>query len=249
VRETTISVSTARLSEYDDDGFLGVQHDPLGENPGVETFPLMMSYGFYARPHDPDDDGTGCTLFTFQSGDTEGHTFLGPDPRYQPDWLRKGQAAMAIQTDDGKEAFITLQPDDGNLTIYIPVGNSAHKVQVGSDGAGDAMIELLHSDGSRITMMKGAISLVSPNGQSSLEVKDTGVFANGNLKVAGGIDSGSPVTPGMPLVKSTELQTWINTILLPLVRAAYAPNPPPEPAFAAATAALQTIGTTVTTGT
>src|SRR5262245_58547482 len=85
-------VGAVTLSEYDDDGFLGVQVDVHGNQPSMPPFELHSPYGFHSRPLDPLDEKP-CTAFVGWQG-SQAFAWLATDPIVQPRLpaLKKGES-------------------------------------------------------------------------------------------------------------------------------------------------------------
>jgi hypothetical protein len=96
-----IRIDLARLTEYDENGFLGFQYDAFGEQAsGVPAVEALSPYGFIGRPLDPvvSDDGEvtyGADLLTFFEG-FEGRAMALHDARLVPGLprLQKGESLV-----------------------------------------------------------------------------------------------------------------------------------------------------------
>lgn len=70
-----VRIDVVRLSEYDENGFLGFQYDGFGEQAsGVPAIEAMHTQGFFGRPLDPTLDAGGnlvhgCQMLRFGEGD------------------------------------------------------------------------------------------------------------------------------------------------------------------------------------
>lgn len=96
-------IGCVMLSEYDSDGFLGVQYDAEGENnSGVPPYEVHSLGGFLHRPLDPEVDDQGLPnegqaanmMFAMEAG--KGHAFVLEDPRVvqQLPLLQKGETVV-----------------------------------------------------------------------------------------------------------------------------------------------------------
>src|SRR5690349_5153842 len=80
-----IDVGVVTLTEYDDEGFIGLGLDHFGEEKaGTQPIEAHHPYGFIGRPKDPDGDSAhptlGVTAMYWWQGDT-GHAMALGDPR------------------------------------------------------------------------------------------------------------------------------------------------------------------------
>jgi hypothetical protein len=212
-------LGVVRFSEYDGDGFLGIQMDAYGDDDetGAPTVELQYPFGFVSRPADPDVDPTtklalGASVLMAADGN-ERHAWLASDPRTIPllPQLQKG-SSMQFGSDG---SFCTLDPVTRQWTVYVVLAQgsdglatSALLIQAGKDTNNDDIFTVVHPSGAHIDIDKdGKINLVSPNGQNFLSVSDTGVTVSGALK-ATSIDSGPSGTAGQPLLQSPAFLLW-----------------------------------------
>jgi hypothetical protein len=238
----TWDLGTAVLTEYDADGFLGVQLDHYGDEPGTEPLELHSPYGFLSRPPDPDADGRGCQAFYAWDGQ-RGHALLSHDPRTADriPRLKKGGSVQYC----GKGGFGLFDGDDDTYTLYVPTDfdgagtpTKAHVFTVGKDGGGKRNITLLHADGMRLSMLDRATVIANVANDAWIKVGDAGVDINGNTKISGNIGPGA------------QMQVWTTAVQLAMVEiaaagaifAAAGPVPPP-PAVAAYLNAITAIAT------
>ena len=149
-------LSTAILTEYDDDGFIGVQIDPHGTQPGMTYSELHHAFGFMARPVAPNSEGVGCNLLQAWEGD-ELHCWLAADPRYIAALPELSEGSSVQYSSRG--AFGLLDAEEDTWTKYVPVEfnaagtpTKAHLIQVGIDGNGKRVINIVHADGFTISM-------------------------------------------------------------------------------------------------
>lgn len=188
------------FSAYDEDGFLGVQCDVYGElESGMPPFESLGTYGFANRPPDPSKDGS-CTVLYFYQGDQAFAIPFG-DPRRTRSLppLKKGSSVQYCD----KPSFDLHDGEDGTKTVYVEVGNSAHLMTIGVDGNGDAIYELVHSEGMAVTMLKNKLILKNAAGDAFIELGPDGVVINGNLKVIGSVAAnGASIDPTGDVVSS-----------------------------------------------
>jgi hypothetical protein len=211
------------LTEFDDDGFLTVQHDAYGEENKKQPpiFELHHAFGFISRPLDPEKDedgellpGKACTVFYATDGSTH-HGFLGHDPRcvavYPP--LKKGGSAFYCATG----SFASFDGDSGTLTIYVPYEfdednnpTKAHVVTIGRDGNDKPIIEFSAGDGGALTYLQGTWTLSNDAGDAYLELGPDGTNVAGPFKATSGADLGGPTS--VPLTKIDGLTVLLHAI-------------------------------------
>lgn len=196
-------------SVVDADGFLGVQIDAYGEqDSGVTDYEMHHSYGFIARPLDPAKDNNGnpnyaqaCrVLYAFEG--SVGHAWLSYDSRVIPKipLVDKGGSAQYGATG----SFHLITGTDGSQTIYVPysfdsngVAAKSMSIVVDVSQSGEEAISIIHGDGMAIFLHDGKVVLKGKSGATYIQIDDTGVIVNGNLKVVGGFQFGGAagVTP------------------------------------------------------
>jgi hypothetical protein len=200
-------ISTALLTGYDADGFLGVQVDAHGSK-GFTPYTLWHTYGFVSRPLDPDDD-TGCTVLQAEQG-RQGFAWLLNDPRVQSKVPQVKQGGSAQYASDG--AFASLDPETHTWTLYVPyefandVATKAHVVTVGVDGNGKPIVELSSGTGLSVTLLDETITIANADGSAWIQLDANGTTVIGPLKAYGGCDLGGEAS--LPLAKAAELTTW-----------------------------------------
>lgn len=249
-------IGTATYSAYDEDGFPLIQYDSHGESGQVgkiSAFELHHTFGFAARPRDPEVDtekepipGKGCALFVDDEGDMV-HGTLGYDPRYIPrvPQMTKGSSCQYSAT--GSFFLLDGDDDDGTATLYVPVSSTkGHAITVGKDGNGEEYLGLVHCDGMAITMLDGGMVLKNANGSAYLELNSSGIVLSGNVNTVGGFSAGNVPLPlvthaGLTAV-ITELKEQIVASFGSAVGAISAPIGLPLGSLAAA-ATLLTKGT------
>jgi len=214
------------LSEYDEDGVLGVQLDHYGGE-GHATSEVHSPFGFQARPLDPDKDasgepGAGCAVLWWREG---GQTHAMPlnDHRVREllPKLRKGGSMMysgsgSYAVFDGEDPAKVARP--GSFIVGIPYTSGgkdrAHTLTLDKRTDGSESVSLRHGSGMGVQMVAGgknSIVIRNAAGDAYVEINDDGVIINGELKVNGAITSGDPGT-SEALVKLEALALWAQGI-------------------------------------
>lgn len=213
-------MGVARLSEYDGNGFLGVQVDVYGEDAsGMPEWGLEHAFGFASRPRDPEKSPTnpdifvGCQVLHAWDGN-EVHAWLASDPRYRPGALG---GALIPQLSRGSSMvydaagdFSVLDVDKG-WTLYVGldrdaggVPTAAHVLAAGVDDNLRKHVSLVHAGGMSIVMLEGGtIAISNATNTVSIVVDDSNIILNGNVKVQGALDIG--LAGAVPLVKFPDL--------------------------------------------
>jgi len=212
----SFDIGLSKLTTYDDDKFLGVQIDAIGEEKsGVIPYEVHSPHGFYSRCHDGDDDGSCNVLFAMEGG--RGHAWIQSDPRIIPllPPINKGGAVVY----GGKlkaPSFFFIDGDTNSQTFYVPykvgedgVAQKAMTIEVNVDNEGEESISIVHGSGAAVIIMEsgGEVSTTIKNaaGDAYIEVNDKGITLNGAVTVQGGFNAGGPggampVALGPPLV-------------------------------------------------
>jgi hypothetical protein len=195
---------------YDDDGFLGVQVDTHGrDDAGVPPFQALMPYGLIGRPLDPESNGEGSNVLFWEDGD-ESHCIALNDPRVQTvaPQATKGSVGLC----NARGAFFLLDYDDDTATLYVPVdsGSKAHVITVGKDGNGADFLGIVQCNGLSVTMLDDELVISNRAGTAYIQLDDSGIILNGNLKLVGGLDVGGGTA--LPLVLGPALLTWMNSV-------------------------------------
>jgi hypothetical protein len=208
---------TVTFSEWQGEGFLGVQIDPLGDG-GVPAMQTAHSYGFLARPHDPGADGVGCTVERRRYG-SEHFCWLGDDPR-SVGWLprlEKGGSAQYGGSTGRSLTWREIDGETGSVIDYVPVAwgadgvaTKAHKIEAGVDGSGAPVVQIVHADGMQILLFEGGVVVADATGGGYVEVRGGTVTLNGSTKVVGGLDVGG--TGGLPVARAPELIVWATEV-------------------------------------
>jgi hypothetical protein len=249
-----------RLTEYDDNGFLSLQHDAFGEK-GSAPLEVLHPYGFASRQLDPEvaegDVSYACNVLVGWEG-ADAVALQLNDPRVQGKIppLKKGGSAQ-YGSDGG---FSVFDPETHTRTTYVPyqfetddegieTATKAHVVTVGKDGNGKPIVELASGEGPSVTILGTTIVISSAGGSAYLELTDSGLNVIGAFKAAGGADLGGPTS--MPLTKFAPLSAHLTAIQAALAAIVAIPaNSGASGAVAAAAATLSTFsgtGATLTT--
>jgi hypothetical protein len=191
-------------SEWRDDGFLGLQIDALGDG-GVPTMQASHPYGFLSRPHDPSSNGVACSVERRQYG-SEHFAWLADDPRSVA-WLPRVTKGGSAQYGGGLGRSLTWREIDGetgSVIDYVPVAwgsngtaTKAHKLEMGVDGAGDPVVQIVHADGMVISLFDGGVTIGDSSGACYVDLRGGSIALNGSTKVVGGLDVGG--TGGVPV--------------------------------------------------
>ncbi len=122
-------IGLVAMSEYDADGFLGIQCTGNGA-PGEAAVPAAEAYfplGLYARPQDPAVDPitgepiAGVNALYAWEGNTQ-HAFPLTDPALVQKLpkLHKGSTFLYAQRSDGQLSYIRLSGNDGSIVLFTP---------------------------------------------------------------------------------------------------------------------------------
>jgi phage baseplate assembly protein gpV len=220
-----LNLGKALLTVRDENGFLGVQRDPLalkaqaGESPPYE---LLHTYGFASRPLDP--TGTkGCSLFFGLDGH-EGFAWLANDPRVVDKIPPLAKGGSVQYASDG--SFAAFDPDTHTWSLYVPYAQGkAHSITAGLDGNNKPLLEVVHGDGMAVTMLEKSLVLRNAAGDAYIEINDSGIVINGNVKVNGALEAnGAKITPAGDVQTATGVSLALHTHL-----SAMGPTAPPTP--------------------
>lgn len=196
--------ATVMFSEWGSDGFLYIQHDPDGSG-GAPKSQVIHPLGFVSRPHDPPEDGNGCTVDVRRLG-SERFAWLGDDPRsvaWLPRCTKGGSATYGGPL--GKAlTWREIDGTTGSIVDYVPVAwdangvcTKAHKIEAGVDGNGAPVVQILHSAGMLIAMNGANVKIAGADGSTWVEVGSGSVTISGSLKASSGLDVGG--TGGVPV--------------------------------------------------
>ncbi len=204
-------LGTVQLTEYDDNGFLGLQIDSLGDQGGMDPLDAVHPFGFEGRPNDPEDDATGnLTLYTFE-GD-EGYAIALGDYRLVsklPE-LKKGGSRMYCATG----SYIVADGEDGTVTIYVPTdanNTKAHEIQIGVDANGKRILNLVHADGYGITMTEDQGIILSAGPNTRVEILPDAINFVGKVNGAGNMSVGG--AGALPVLVGTAASPISSTTL------------------------------------
>jgi hypothetical protein len=112
----------ATYSEYDADGFLGIQIDVYGEEKsGCAPLEVHAPFGFASRPLDPGEGGVGCHALWAWEG-SHGHVWLAGDPRITAKLpkLTKGGSIHYC----ARGGYALFDGETGAYTVHVPAGAS-----------------------------------------------------------------------------------------------------------------------------
>lgn len=218
MRGFVFDIGTVTLTEYDADGFLGLQMSVNGDaKSGAEPFETHHPFGFLSRPRDPDPDGRGCYGLYAWDG-SQGHVWPGQDARMAssaaggviPE-LGKGSSVM-YGANGSFALFQSETPDgvqDGTFTLYVPVEydgsakpTKAHIVLVGKDANGKPTISLIHSSAAYIAIGENEITATTgePSGSAAIILKSGTIGLAGDIAVAGNFAAGPSLIAWMAAV-------------------------------------------------
>jgi phage baseplate assembly protein gpV len=226
-------LGSCTYSEYDVDGFLGIQVDGFGEDEsGVPPYETWHPFGFVGRPLDPDSDGS-CAVLIFFDGD-EGFTVAMSDSRAAaliPPVKKGGSSQYATPKALTTRSFDVHDGDDGTKQIYIEYFDGgtlkAHVVTIGLDANGKAFCEFLHGDGMGLTCIEKVAMLRNAPGSVYVSVDDDGATINGNTKINGSLSVvGDMSADGEVIARAAVAPVKLGTHLTP---SPFGPIGPPTP--------------------
>lgn len=209
----TFDIGVGLLSEYDADGFIGIQVDNYGEGQsGVQPYELHSVHGLYSRMNDPDTDGAGnatkgCTVLYGMEGG-RGHAWLCSDPRaiVNIPQVQKGGVVL-YGGPNATPSFFNVDGKTGSITLYVPYeisGGTPAKsmsIEINVDVPGQESITIVHGSGMAVTMRQGSLILKNASGSAYLELNDGGGVLNGNWAVAGSLATGA-VAAALPVASA-----------------------------------------------
>jgi len=198
--------ATVMFSEWGSDGFLYIQHDPDGSG-GAPTSQVIHPLGFLSRPHDPPEDGNGCTVDVRRLG-SERFAWLGDDPRsvaWLPRCTKGGSASYGGPL--GKAlTWREIDGTTGSIVDYVPVEwdsagacTKAHKIEAGVDGNGAPVVQIVHSAGMVVSLFDGGVTVADSTGSGYVDVRGGSVTISGALKATSGLDVGGTGGQAVPL--------------------------------------------------
>ena len=208
-------IGVAMLSEYDADGFIGIQVDAFGEEySGVEPYEAHHTLGFVSRPRDPEVDSEGnpkpeasCTVLYGMEG-PRGHAMLLGDPRSTAKLpkLKKGgamfyaPAAKSYALFDGIDEKTGKRP--GSFTVATALGDTgkSHVLSLDVRADGKEAVSLKHGAGHGLDLgADGSALLRNQAGDAWLSANDDGVDVSGAMTVQGSLAVGAPAAQAVVL--------------------------------------------------
>lgn len=233
-RNVEHDLSTITFSEYNSDGFLGVQirKDADGD---AATTDLHSPYGFLGRPDDPDPTtGLGAQAFVLYDGDSQ-HHISSFDPRVitKLPKLTKGGSTQYGKTG----AFASIDGTTGTWTAYVPYAFSgatpakACLITVDVSSPGNESIVILHGSGSNVSITSQGVTIANSSGSAYVQLTSAGIVLNGNTQLNGGVVAGG--TGALPLVTAPGLIAYL-TALEAFIASKLVAGPPPMLAAAVA---------------
>jgi hypothetical protein len=194
-------LGTGLVTQYDEDGFLGVQVEGHGGTEATGGLAYAHHpFGIFGTPRDA-ADGSGVVVLHWSDGD-EVHSLILEDPRYASVIPTHSQGSCGICNSDG--AYLLLDRIDKTAILHVPRGSGRyHRVTVGKDESGEEIITLLHADGAKIEIKKAEVKVtaetVHVNGATVLlgEAAGSPVACVGDIVVVTTlplINAGGPVT-------------------------------------------------------
>lgn len=197
-------IGVAMLSEYDSDGFLGVQFDAYGEeDSGVQAAEVHGYGGYLYRPDDPDLDESGepiegraCQVLKGQEGGRS-HAWVLNDPRAVAR-LPRLEKGGSIQFGNRGFSYHLINGKTGSHFIYVPYGfdsagenpTKSCSVTINVDNPQKPLISLVLGDGTSISLLGGRVTLRAPGGAVWQKLGDDGVDVSGNMNVRGAVSLG-----------------------------------------------------------
>lgn len=238
-------ISTATLSDYDQDQFLGIQPAGFaGDASGNAPFELHSPFGFLSRPRDPDAAGLGCQVLFAATGD-DCLAWLSHDPRFLPlvPPLKKGGSVQYGATG----TFDLIDGENGSKTLYVPYAFASNgkpakamAILIDVSTAGQESIGIVHGDGMGIAMngADGSITIRGKDGAGFLSIAADGTITHGGpVNFASGLTTGALAPGALPVALAVPLATWMGlvTAALAAIAAKLAPATPVvgDPATAA----------------
>lgn len=238
-------IAEATATSIDDDGFLVVQSDPLGDDAiGSPDVEVHHPLGLLARPRDPDDGGSANVLTAREGNRT--HAWICGDPRVTgllPPLETGGLALYASPVPGRSRPTCTVvYGSTGTWQTLVPYGSAAHALTLDVATEGQESIRLDHGAGMGLTLTAGgkfSSVLRNRHGDAYVEVNDDGVSMNGNVQIIGAVVLGTQ-TPSLAqsFAMATPLAAWIAQVVAWMASAVSAcapkgialPAPPPAPA-------------------
>jgi hypothetical protein len=197
-------IGISLLSEYDENGFLGIQIDAYGEGKaGVQAYESHGVGGFLYRPCDPELDSDGNpvpstaaqVLYALEGG--RGHAWCLNDPKSVAR-LPRLKKSGSIQFGNRGYSFHVINGETGSHFIYVPYGFDAKgenptkscSITVNVDDPSSPFLSFVLGDGTALTLQDGTATIKSASGKSWVAVSDDGTDVSGGLNVRGGVSVG-----------------------------------------------------------
>ncbi len=177
-------------SEYLDD-VLMIAPDALGEEGSNAQYRPIQPLGLIARPSDPTDGkGAGC-LYAGDGDDV--YAMPTTDPRAVARQPQGSKGSTTLHATGEKISYVHLDGETGYQQILVKYGDKSLSINLDTSSSGQESLQIRHGEGHGIALTAdGKMTLNSPNGQSSIEINDTEIILNGNVKVVGGFLAGGP---------------------------------------------------------
>lgn len=209
-----LALGKALLTVRDENGFIGVQRDPLALKSleaDAPAYELLHTFGFASRPLDP-TNGKGCSLLHWSDG-SEGFALLANDPRLASIIPPIPKGGSVQYGSDG--SFASFDPETHTWSLYVPYQQGkAHSITAGRDGNDKPILEVVHGDGMAVTMLERSLVLRNAAGDAYIEVNDAGIVINGNVKINGALEAnGAKITPTGDVQTATGVSLALHTHL------------------------------------
>jgi hypothetical protein len=185
--------------------------------------PMWSQAGFASRPADPGSGGAAMALW-LQDGDQRRVLATRDNRRVEKVGdLKPG--GVAIFSSGTSNSFVTLDGENGTISIYSPyayssdVPGKAHLIALNTE-SGNESISIVHGEGHSILMTtSGSLVLKNKAGDAYIEINDGGIVLNGNVTINGGFVAGD-VTTALPVLVGTPPGTPSTVVKISI-------NPPP----------------------
>jgi len=190
-------IAEITLSEYTEDGFLGLQIGGLGMDPGLPTALANHPYGFLGRPATGEEGKSALALVAREGDDL--HVWAQGDPSIvaKLPQLTEGGSVQYSRTG----TYAVMDGEDGTWTLYVPYAFSgetptkAHLVQVGLDSNGKPVINIQSGTGASICILDDKLTIKNAAGDTWMSLDSAGGAFAGNWKFAGALDIGATSFP------------------------------------------------------
>jgi hypothetical protein len=148
------------------------------------------------------------------------------DPRLSARTNPKDGEVMLVQYDGGFVSLKRNADNDGtDVTIYAPKadGSKASAISIDTSDA-NSNVTIMHDTGVSVQLADGKILLMNRLGDAYIEVNDTGIVINGNVKINGAMVVGSPAS-GAPVALAGPIATWALNVEAALESAGFPVEP------------------------